>query len=337
MSKKLLNECTLTLQIKTDGPLLVKSGSATPYGPDMTPVLTYKNGDEQVFIPGSSLKGVFRSHIEKIIRTVNEQIVCVPYEKIDYTIQDNQLTIAKYAQVFCGEKFELRKKKDEGEKVIEYKGNKYKLLNPDLSSDSSSNAVVYRGSCPACRLFGSTYFIGRISINDAYLTQSGRVETFTETRDGVAIDRFSGGAVSVKGRGSLFNLLVVSTGVTFETEIYLRNFEIWQLGALMVALQDLEDGLIFVGSGRSRGLGKVSGTIVNSLKIQYLLPVINEKNKKEIWGLGKLMAHDTSYGTEPDDILTMEQLPKEYDVGIRRVQKYEDESLNELKRKAANQ
>src|SRR3989304_3921049 len=116
MLKKLLNECKLTLQIKTEGPLLVKSGYATPHGPDMTPVLTYKDGKEQVFIPGSSLKGVFRSHIEKIIRTLNEQVVCLPYEKINCEIKNNQPIIPNYNQVSCGEKFELRKKKDQGEK-----------------------------------------------------------------------------------------------------------------------------------------------------------------------------------------------------------------------------
>jgi len=337
MLKKLLNECKFTLQIKTEGPLLVKSGSATPHGPDMTPVLTYKDGKEQVFIPGSSLKGVFRSHIEKVIRTLNEQVVCLPYEKIECKIQGSKPVISNYNQVSCGEKFELRKKKDQGDKTIDCKNGKLKLLNPDLTSDSLSNAVVYCDSCPACRLFGSTYFIGRIAINDAYLLNPVKVELYTEPRDGVAIDRFSGGAVSVKGRGSLFNLLVISAAVTFETEIYLRNFEIWQLGALMLIIQDMEDKLIYIGSGRSRGLGKVSGTISGSLNIQYLLPVIGEKKKEEVWGLGKLMENDTSYGTFSDDILTLQQLPVEENVGIRRIQRFENDSLSELKSKATNQ
>jgi CRISPR/Cas system CSM-associated protein Csm3 (group 7 of RAMP superfamily) len=67
MLKKLVNEAYCTLRITTTGPLLIKSGQATISGPDMTPVLTLRNGRQEVFIPGSSLKGVFRSHVEKIV------------------------------------------------------------------------------------------------------------------------------------------------------------------------------------------------------------------------------------------------------------------------------
>ena len=70
-------------------------------------------------------------------------------------------------------------------------------------------------------------------------------------------DRLTGGA----SHGAKFELEVVSTGVSFETTIHLRNFEIWQLGLLFIVLQDLRDELIHIGSGRSRGLGKVTATV----------------------------------------------------------------------------
>ena len=44
MLKRLVNECQFTLTIHTEGPVLVKSGYATVFGPDMTPVRTYRNG-----------------------------------------------------------------------------------------------------------------------------------------------------------------------------------------------------------------------------------------------------------------------------------------------------
>src|SRR5205814_1300265 len=112
---------------------------------------------------------------------------------------------------------------------------------------------AYANSCPTCRLFGSTSFTGRIAIGDAYLTS----KAATELRDGVGIDRLTGGA----SHGAKFELEVVSTGVIFETDIHLRNFEIWQLGMLFIVIQDMEDELIHLGSGRSRGLGKVTATI----------------------------------------------------------------------------
>jgi len=310
MLKKLVNECKFFLQITTKGPLLVKSGCATPHGPDMTPVLTYRNGQEQVFIPGSSLKGVFRSHVEKVIRSVNEELICLPYETPKFNRENGNLNSQNYAQVFCGNKFELRKKN---------------------TSENLTNPIVYRDSCPACRLFGSTFFIGRISVGDAYLTTAEGVTQYTEKRDGVGIDRFSGGAA----KRALFNSLVVSAGVSFKAEVYLRNFEIWQLGAVMLILQDMEDELIRVGSGRSRGLGHIRG-VADQVNIQYLRMSIAGKNDNEIWGLGKFMNNDRSYGTQPDDMLTLANPPVEQNRGIRTIQEFTGKNLNNLKNQAMN-
>ena len=80
MLKKIVNEAFCTLRITTTGPLLVKSGHASVSGPDMTPVLTFRNGKQEVFIPGSSLKGVFRSHIEKVVCSLKPRVVCYPFE-----------------------------------------------------------------------------------------------------------------------------------------------------------------------------------------------------------------------------------------------------------------
>lgn len=79
MLKKLVNEARLKMTITANGPLLVKSGHPTLVGPDMTPVLTFRHGESQVYLPGSSLKGVFRSHVEKVIRTIRQNVVCNPF------------------------------------------------------------------------------------------------------------------------------------------------------------------------------------------------------------------------------------------------------------------
>src|SRR5438105_11224942 len=79
MLKKLMNEAFCTLRITTTGPLLIKSGHASVSGPDMTPVLTFRNGQQEVFLPGSSLKGVFRSHVEKIVCSLKPHVVCYPF------------------------------------------------------------------------------------------------------------------------------------------------------------------------------------------------------------------------------------------------------------------
>src|SRR5579884_4091746 len=151
MLKKLLNEAYFTLRITTTGPLLVKSGHASVSGPDMTPVLTFRNS--------------------------------------------------------CGKRFTDLAKDDDKRNMLEARTD-----------------FVYAESCPACRLFGSTWFIGRVAIGDAYLV----TPPILEQRDGVGIDRLTGGA----SHGAKFELEVVSADVAFETNIHVRNFEIWQLGML---------------------------------------------------------------------------------------------------------
>lgn len=75
MHKRRLNELKLQAVIVADGPILIKSGresGADPTLPDMNFVRTRHpdTGTRTIYLPGSSLKGVIRSHSERIIRTV---------------------------------------------------------------------------------------------------------------------------------------------------------------------------------------------------------------------------------------------------------------------------
>jgi CRISPR-associated RAMP protein (TIGR02581 family) len=81
MHKRLWNALRLEFIILPKGPLLVKSGllSPNPALPDMQFVRTATSRGEEVFIPGSSLKGVFRSFTEKVLRTVGGLQACDPF------------------------------------------------------------------------------------------------------------------------------------------------------------------------------------------------------------------------------------------------------------------
>ena len=319
MLKQLLNECRFTLTIHTEGPVLIKSGYATVSGPDMTPVRTYRNGNAEVYLPGSSLKGVFRSHIEKVIRTLEDGVVCNPFVKTNPDFENDQLVCPNYSEVSCGDKFDLRKKD-----TLPVGGASWRRHSTEKSL---SNKVVYHDSCPVCRLFGSNSFIGRVAISDAYLAEGSQQKT--EQRDGVGIDRLTGGAAS----RAKFELEVVSSGVDFETDIYMRNFEVWQLGILMLIVSDLEDGLIRIGSGRSRGLGNVKASI-SELSVNFLGTVIG-RSVNDIWGLGKLLG-DGSYGTDTNDEVTVQEQPIEETRGIRTIVTFQDDSLNNLKEVTIN-
>lgn len=73
MHKRIWNSLKVEFTIVTKSPLLIKSGTVSPNPslPDMQFVRTMTTNGETVFIPGSSLKGVFRSFTERVLRTLN--------------------------------------------------------------------------------------------------------------------------------------------------------------------------------------------------------------------------------------------------------------------------
>ena len=277
MLKQLVNECQIDFHIKLDGPVLIKSGIETGSGPDMTFVKVFRNGGEEVYLPGSSLKGMLRSHAERITRTLapdNPSAACDPF-KTD-----------------CGET-------DKGKKA---------------------NSSVYKDCCLVCKLFGSTGFAGRLATEDAY--SDGRAPN-PQQRDGVGIDRFTGGAA----RGAKFDLEVINEGM-FATAMHIRNFELWQLGLLGFVLQDLKDGFIRIGFGKSRGFGKVSGEIKRA-RLHFLGANAPQPSdgKLPIRGVGSLFPDSESYGMVTPDETAIEFTHELQSNGIRTTATFPDDTF----------
>jgi CRISPR-associated RAMP protein (TIGR02581 family) len=70
MFKKLINEASLSFSLSANGPLLINSSDNSkidPTLPDMRFVRCRRNGNETVYLPGSSLKGVFRTRYEQLM------------------------------------------------------------------------------------------------------------------------------------------------------------------------------------------------------------------------------------------------------------------------------
>lgn len=268
MLKKLLNQAMIELTIEARGPLLIKSGiegGADPSVPDMQ----FVRSGGRVYIPGSSLKGVFRTYAEKIARTVGARC-CNPFD-----------------DTFCGKK-----------------ANEAKV---------SAGTAIYSDrnyACRICQLFGSTAMASRIKFNDAYPLDGHPPKT--ETRTGVAIDRILGSVAH-----GPFDFEVVTTG-TFKTAIHLRNFELWQLGLLALVLRDLEEGLIPIGFGKSRGLGEVTAQVtsfngryigVQHQADQTILPngrTLGDVRTK-LYGIGVLSTdrERQDYGLSPNDAVNL--------------------------------
>lgn len=282
MLKRIINQATIDLTIIPIDPMLIKSGQATVSGVDMSFVRTYSKGkDAEPFIPGSSLKGVIRSYSEKICRSLREKPVpvCLPY------LKPGKEKNGEMGQASCG----LR--------ITRY-------IEKSNKAEDVSSADVYRVSCPTCRIFGSHQFIGRLETSDGYLSQSFKQsgKPVMETRDGVAIDRLTGGPVN----GAKYDLEVLTRG-EFSTRIDIRNFERWQLGLIGLVLRDMVNGQIRIGMGKSRGLGRFEAK-VNHMEVAYFgkpaktikgISAFCPENERDAYGFFQEMDHENALLPEP--------------------------------------
>ncbi len=284
MHKQIMNELRLAFAVEPRGPILIKSGKEAGADPtllDMNFVRLEHTGlgRSTVYLPGSSLKGTLRSYCEKIARTVGEGA------EHDRPFSCNPLgsgTDRRQADYSCGRWVEKQK---------------------ELSAEGK-----YAGSCPVCRIFGHTAMAAHLRLADAYPWDPAQPDDLsayrkanaTQQRDGVAIDRISG-AVAV----GPFSLEVVTKG-TFYGDLVLRNFELWQVGLLAIALRDIGRERVPLGFSKSRGLGRVSLSY-QALEIAY--PGRFETRAKgrdlagQLYGVSEFLAAETArkydYRAEP--------------------------------------
>ncbi len=218
MFSRQLNQIRIDLEITPRGPLLIRSGrkGADPTRPDLEAVRTAIDGVKSVYIPGSSLKGVVRSHSERLL--LSEDVAITPTFDKDAVHAFNQKTPGREA---------------------------------------------YAGSSPLGRTFGTLHVKGHVGVSDH--VPGGHEEPGSEARrrqlelanaveqrNGVGIDRLMGSAK----RGALFDQEVVVQG-RFDGQILLRNVQLYQLALVLLALRDLDEGYVQLGSGTTRGNGWV--------------------------------------------------------------------------------
>lgn len=317
MQKRLTNLCLIDLVIRTEGPLLVKSGLPGLSGLDMAPVVTFRNRPlPEPYIPGSSLKGVLRSHAERIARTLCFDPgawrigACNPFENEPVQREGS-----------CGKKLQWYKDRA---KEARRAGRE-----PEYDPKPSD---VYRDSCPICKVFGSTSLMGRLSVPDAYLVQGS--EYGTERRDAVGIDRFTGGS----SKRAKFDLEVI-TSAAFGTQLQLTNFELWQLGLLVYVLHDFSQGLVSIGAGKSRGLGQVKAE-VRWLEIHLLTHRLPQRETPWLWGLHALESEEDRraygyWGREQNGVQLEGAVSVPDSLGLRTIHQLKGEGVMQLWRKVA--
>jgi CRISPR-associated RAMP protein (TIGR02581 family) len=229
MFEKLENRYFFTGELVLENEMHIGSGK----GDGRTDALVVKDFNGEPYVPGSSLRGVLRSTIERIGAALGLSPCLL--------IENNRcVTTAKPLQ----EEFkEILKKK------------KYS----EISNFLKDIAKV----CPVCQLFGSTVVASKIRLTDLSLNGRG---VPTSVRHGVAINRDT----ETSQDKAKFDFETVPKGSRFAFELIGENMAGNDLALLAIGIQEMIDGNFWIGGNSARGLGKCK---LVGLEIKYFKDV----------------------------------------------------------------
>ena len=215
--------------IKNVSPLKVGSGREPPFGSlvDSAVVRISIKDREVPYIPGSSLKGVFRSYASNLIKSHGLE-ACSGLSK------ESCVNIRKVEDVFLKDLIERHIKENRSEKAME---------------------LFFKNVCLVCKIFGSPSYRGKVIFSDSYpLDVNGGLLPFRlGARTGIAIDRRTGGI----SRGAFYTIEYVEPGCKFRFEISATNLPNYALGLLSTLIKMINNEEIKIGGFISRGFGQV--------------------------------------------------------------------------------
>lgn len=248
------NRYFISADLVMERPLHIGKGtSLEPVGTDL-PVI--KDEEGYPCIPGSSVKGVVRSEVEKILRT---------FGMLGKKLRNIEKIWA--CDVFDNRCVDEKKKNEIKNECIEN----------NRINEAKFTEELWKETCTACRIFGSPWMASRVYFKDMYLNNKD-LYSF-EIRDGVAIDRDTGTAKS----GFKFDYEIVSAGSVFKLYIILENLEEWEVGLLGLVLKRWENGEIAIGGKTSSGLGwsKLQNLIIERVDKENLVEYLIEGKKSQ--------------------------------------------------------
>lgn len=225
-------ELRLSGKIVTKGPLRVGAGrEAVSLGSPVGLPILRRAGSGEPYIPGTSLKGVFRSTGERLARMKNLS-VCSGLS--GQTCADKE-----YQGVALLRWLDRMRRKARG--VTE----KYEEIFREIIE------VVFRETCLMCKLFGAPSMGGRVFFFDAdpVSPDSYRISS----RKGIAISRYTG---SVSG-GALYEVEYVEPGSAFTFNLLARNLPNYAVGLLGKVIGEINQGRVRIGGFKTRGFGQV--------------------------------------------------------------------------------
>jgi len=177
-----------------------------------------KDAFGQPLIPGSSFKGAMRSRLESFMRGINPSLALDPAELVSQHMNDRIKELKE-------------RHKDNDETLAE-------------ALSDITDAVS--------KVFGTPWQASKFQVRDLMVKPETWFGQYQE-RDGVSIDRDTETAMD----GRLYDFQVVPAGVQFSFKAICENVDEWELGLIMVGLQQFKMQQIPLGGGCSRGLGVV--------------------------------------------------------------------------------
>jgi len=222
----LLREVVFEAEMVNTAPLRVGVGRTAPLKApvDLAVIRIRRNGNaEEPYVPGSSLKGVFRTNAELLLRFKRPRVA--PCSGLSKNTCMNVKTI----------------------------GDK-KLMDAvqDLQQEGKSEDAMklfFENACLLCKVFGAPSYAGRVVFQDAYVKGPFRLGF----RTGIAIDRRTGAVFERQ----LYQVEYVEPGARFGLVVSARNLPNYAIGLLARVLFMLHQGEIRIGGFKTRGFGTV--------------------------------------------------------------------------------
>lgn len=210
------------------GPLLTGDAvSSTRFGFDHAPLFSTLFTAEGPVLPGAGLRGVLRGQAEKILRTLAAYNAGGKRDFL-HTCPACDPLAREAGGPLAG-----------CDVLLEERG---------IGTESEPEEGQL---CLSCLLFGSPRQGSRLVVEDANILPGDMPAL--KAIDFLAVDRFTGG-----GReGAKFDALALWKP-RFRVRLRLDNPEKWELGLLTLVLRDLEEGMLRVGFGASKGFGAVT-------------------------------------------------------------------------------
>ncbi len=232
--------------------LRISSGNAS----DETDAPFIRTFDMTPYIPGSSLRGAIRSEVERILASVGA------------TAKLKSCTL--FEEDCCAEKArEFLSKLDKNER------------NQDTNAKKTKNEQIAKFAedtlCDVCKLFGSTVYASRLTIEDALPVGMEGNKIPKHIRDCVGIDRDTGAAKD----GAKFDYEViepVKNRLAFLLKMKAENVTDNDKKVLNLILSLLKHGL-HVGGKRAGGFGEIKLREVE----KRLYKVTGFENPNALW------------------------------------------------------